>query len=202
MRALTLSRVRTKDARDLVDRQFLDIAQQDHLAIMIGQRLDGARKDRCECLRAQDAPDAGSPTASAASVGPFPSTGAAGEGRRGAPPRTATPRTTSPRAACRPAGTTAAAFPGPRRRYRPRGNCARHSGGCRAGPTAISETSAFGVAAARGLDQRGDRTARRRRRHAEMSSDQPKASGRPWRTSGKSRKNRSGSRPAPVPAIR
>jgi hypothetical protein len=33
-----------KNAHDLVDRQFLDIAQQDHLAIVIGQRLDGAGK--------------------------------------------------------------------------------------------------------------------------------------------------------------
>jgi hypothetical protein len=31
-------------ARYLFDRQFFDIAQQDHLAIMIGQRLDGAGK--------------------------------------------------------------------------------------------------------------------------------------------------------------
>ena len=34
----------SKNADDLVDRQFLDIAQQDHLAVVIGQRLDGAGK--------------------------------------------------------------------------------------------------------------------------------------------------------------
>jgi hypothetical protein len=32
-----------ENTRDLVDRQFLDIAQQDHLAVVVRQRLDGPR---------------------------------------------------------------------------------------------------------------------------------------------------------------
>ena len=70
--------------------------------------------------------------------------------------------TTSPPAAFRPGGTAAAAFPEPHRRYRPRGNCAPHSGGHRAAPRGRRHQG-FLVAAARGFDQPGVAAAGRAR---------------------------------------
>jgi hypothetical protein len=52
MRALTLSRVR-EHARYLVDRELLDVAQQYHLAVVIGQRLDGARQIDADVFRCE-----------------------------------------------------------------------------------------------------------------------------------------------------
>src|SRR3954471_24151216 len=79
-----------ENPRDLVDRQFFDIAQQDHLAIMIGQRLDGAGKIDANVFgrEMREAP----PLPRRPKRPPFPPTGATGEGRRGAPPQTATPK--------------------------------------------------------------------------------------------------------------
>ncbi len=92
--------------------------------------------------------------------------------------------------AFRPAGTAAAAFPEPHRRCRPRGNCARHSGGHRAAPPR-SATPAL------------SRRRRARLRSARDRSGWPRpmrvmttaVCGRPWRTSGRIRKIRSRSRP-------
>ena len=128
-------RARPRSRRSTIPRYRAAGSPRDNARAMTGWRA----KDRCEDLRDAHAP--GAPLRLRPAHRPCRSSGARAEGRRAVRPQTATPRTTSPPAACRRAGTAAAAFPEPHRRCRPRGNCAPRSGGRRAGPL-ISATPA------------------------------------------------------------
>ena len=158
----------SENVSDLVDRQFLDIAQQDHLAVMIGQ--DWMARERSMRMSSGARCASRISTHRQPEYPPFPPIGAAGGGRRGGRPQTATPRTTSPRAAFRPAGTAATAFPEPRHRYRPRGSCARHSGGCRVGPLRSARPAHRRLRRARPRSARGRNALLRPTRSGEGSS--------------------------------
>ena len=197
MRALTLSRVSLSTPGDLVDRQLLDIAQQDHLAIMLGQRLDGAGKIDANVFGRADAPGAPPPRRPESSGIP---TDIAQQAKAGAPRDREQPRRERrhrPQRSDAPVAA-AAAFPGPRRRYRPPGNCARHSAGHQAGRRQSATTRRLLVAAARGLDQPGVAAPG----SGQVTSWRRKSSTGHGAHRAKSEKPGQSRSPAPAPAIR